>query len=80
MSAQRLLELLVQRVRSLGPLIVFDGSTSLPKTPQAVIERGSDAGRPVVVIHFVKSDGDGRPVTVALPDVDTENGEAARNR
>ena len=69
-GAANLLELMKQReqmigdnARTLGPLMVFDNSETLPQTPREVIERASALGRPVIQVSFVESDGDGRPAS-----------------
>lgn len=63
MGVERLLELLRQRERERGPLIVFHGG-GLPKTAPEVVERAIAANRTVVNIRFVASDGNGRPKEV----------------
>lgn len=60
MNAQTLLELLRARERSKAPLVCYH-SEILPSTPAATIDAALAAGRPIVNVYFVKSDGDGHP-------------------
>jgi len=67
-GAANLLELMKQREQmigdnacTLGPLIVFRNSETLPETPREMIQRATALGRPIICIRFTKSDGDGRP-------------------
>jgi hypothetical protein len=59
-SAGELLELLKAKERSKAPLIVYH-SPLLPHTPDEAIDAALRAGRPLVHVCFVRSDGDGHP-------------------
>jgi hypothetical protein len=61
MSAETLLELLKQRERHKPPLMVFHNAQTLPNPSEAEIAAAETAGRGIIHIHFVKSDGNGRP-------------------
>jgi len=66
-TARLLLELLRQRERAFGPLIVFDSDT-LPETAPELIERACAVGRPVLSVRFAESDGNGRLLRKFLKD------------
>lgn len=82
MSAQTLLELLRSSERAKSPLICYH-SNSLPRTPDVVLDAALAAGRAVVHVRFVKSDGDGyssSSVTDTLPELDAETSKSAESR
>jgi hypothetical protein len=60
MSMETLLQLLTARERNKQPLVCYH-SDSLPITPDEAIDAALRAGRPVLHVHFMRSDGNGRP-------------------
>jgi pimeloyl-ACP methyl ester carboxylesterase len=55
MSADKFLQLLLERERNRGPLLIFHGAKDLPETPPEAIKRAEALGRPIAHIHFVRA-------------------------
>ena len=70
---RRLFAYVRQQGRAKAPLLVFEGATGLPVTPEAEIESARQAGQPILHVQFVKANELTDSVTRALPPVEIEN-------